>query len=177
MPEILDYHLVSDEAGELSLTNDAFALKNILNFGASEGIYLDLFLEFKGKSYGFGTFKTLKDDREAMRRMGQLLGDFIYEFEDFVWKHDDDFSWDRFKAFFAGDDGNLNWGRCGYTTKEEALASMAKDRRNSAKMAECPEKFSHLLVRDNAKKTNEYFRFDGEKFVPDPEYTVDLEAS
>ena len=54
---------------------------NSLNYGTSEGIYLDIGLEFRNPErtvIPLGTFKTLENNQEAMREMARLLADLIY---------------------------------------------------------------------------------------------------
>lgn len=81
MPDILDYALAA--SNPVSFTIYESDLKSKLNYGNGEGIYLDLWIEYfaDGKKCisGVGTFKTLREDREAMYIMAKLLADFIIE--------------------------------------------------------------------------------------------------
>lgn len=72
-----------------------FALGNCLDYGASEGIYLDLWIEYlvgdEEQRASIGTFKTLHEDAEAMHTMASLLADFIIEERSYVNDNLDDF--------------------------------------------------------------------------------------
>ena len=99
LPDSLDYALAGDES--VLLTNSDFELKSNLDYGASEGIYLDLWLKFfDSKGYkDFGTFKTLNTDREDMHTMAGILADFILELHSFIAENQDAFSWEGFNVY------------------------------------------------------------------------------
>lgn len=94
LPDILDYGL--EVSSHVPLRTCEFELKNNLDFGSSEGIYLDLWIEYYEDGglcrKGLGTFKTLRDDREAMHAMAGLLADFIVEERAYLNAHRDDFT-------------------------------------------------------------------------------------
>lgn len=97
---IMDYCLPNkkergyDEAIELS--NYRFDFRAVANFGGSEGIYIDCYIEGeytetprtrydhnKGEivpetHYHIATFKTLKEDLIAMQIMGELCGSMTF---------------------------------------------------------------------------------------------------
>lgn len=82
---IMDYFLPEDYEVR-KLTDYGFDFLTRLNFGC-EGIYLDCYLEgifrednTEGKTerLSCGTFKTLKDDLEAMKIMGELAGSLTF---------------------------------------------------------------------------------------------------
>ena len=76
LPKILDYTLADSKTVEIKSYECNFW--NSLNYGTSEGIYLDVGLEFlhpKHTVIPLGTFKTLEDSQEAMREMARLLAD------------------------------------------------------------------------------------------------------
>ncbi len=77
MPDILDYGLPAYHP--VPITKYKFDLKSNLNYGGSEGIYLDLWIEFCSDSKkcvnDLGTFKTLNRENEAMHIMAALLAD------------------------------------------------------------------------------------------------------
>ena len=90
---ILDYYLpnknepLSPEKDSY-LTNYDFSAMPVMEPGC-EGIYVDLFLEGQfGESENdrcsIGTFKTLRDDAEAYRLMGQLCGVLMYHTAKYV---------------------------------------------------------------------------------------------
>lgn len=83
---IMDYFLAEDyKVQELSDYEFDFLVK--LNFGGSEGIYLDCYIEGcfrennaerKTERLSCGTFKTLDESLDAMKIMGELAGSLIY---------------------------------------------------------------------------------------------------
>jgi hypothetical protein len=97
---IMDYYLPSNSEyykdDELELSDYEFNFDASAQFGSSEGIYINCSLNGKYtenelKRYNHsrgevepetrrsvGTFKTLKDDLEAMKIMGELCGAMIY---------------------------------------------------------------------------------------------------
>lgn len=91
---ILDYYLPNDEESlssgqERPLTNYEFNFAPAISFGGSEGIYVDLYLDGDCDEKGFqrtalGIFKTLRDDLDACRLMGQLCGVLMYHGADYV---------------------------------------------------------------------------------------------
>lgn len=102
MPDNLEYALPTTPQVKI-LTND-FRLRNNLGYGGSEGIYLDVYLEFKDEkgeieSKGLGTFKILDGSNEAMHIMANLLADFIVELREFVNAHKSDFIWQGVSVF------------------------------------------------------------------------------
>ena len=73
-------------------------LKNNLDYGGSEGIYLDLLIVYfddgERRRKGLGTFKTLSKSDEAMHTMAALLADFIIEECAYVNGNLDEFTWE-----------------------------------------------------------------------------------
>ncbi len=94
---ILDYYLPNDGKALSSeqnhpLTNYEFNFVPEISFGSSEGIYVDLYLDGDCDGSGFkrtelGVFKTLRDDLDACRLMGQLCGVLMYHGVDYVNKN------------------------------------------------------------------------------------------
>ncbi len=90
----LDYYLPNDGESLSSgkdgpLTNYEFNFVPVISFGGSEGIYVDLYLDGDCDGSGFkrtelGVFKTLRDDLDACRLMGQLCGVLMYHGVDYV---------------------------------------------------------------------------------------------
>lgn len=79
---IIDYFL-PESINVRKLTDYHFDFLTCVNFGGSEGIYLDCFL--KGsfdqsgqKMIGCGTYKTLNEDLKAMQIMGALAGSLTF---------------------------------------------------------------------------------------------------
>lgn len=94
LPRILDYSLASSKTVEIKSYECNFW--NSLNYGTSEGIYLDIGLEFRNPErtvIPLGTFKTLEDNQGAMWEMARLLADLIYTTFNFMNEHLDDFDW------------------------------------------------------------------------------------
>ena len=94
LPDILDYHLGPIQPKPI--TNYAFDVRNNLDYGGSEGIYLDLTLECcEGKATCFkdlGTFKTLGTSDQDMHIMAALLADFMIEATRYINANLDDFT-------------------------------------------------------------------------------------
>ena len=94
LPDILDYGLATHSP--VSITNYEYGLKNKLDYGGNEGIYLDMWIEYTADgtrcANGLGTFKTLRTDDEAMHIMAALLADFIIEEYAYVNANLDDFT-------------------------------------------------------------------------------------
>ena len=69
MPDILDYGLATHDP--IPMKTYEFNIRNNLDYGGSEGIYLDIWIEYyedkEKRISGVGTFKTLRDDKEAIK--------------------------------------------------------------------------------------------------------------
>ncbi len=144
IPGILEYG--SPAFNPVSLTNWNFDLKNNLDYGSSEGIYLDLWADYHSdgeiRKISIGTFKTLQDDQEAMRAMGMLLADFIVELYDYVHKNPDVFTWEGFNLYPLDASGKkLSW-HCTFDNVSDALKM--KDN--------LLEKYSYVCIRNNATR-------------------------
>ena len=89
LPDILDYGLATHSP--VPIKTYEFDLVNKLAHGGSEGIYLDLWIEYyvnnKREKKKLGTFKTLHKDDDAMHVMAGLLADFIIEGSAYVNEH------------------------------------------------------------------------------------------
>ena len=90
---ILDYIIpCAQEQGhneKNKLTAYEFDFVPIVNFGGSEGIYVDCYLKGKFDESGrysihIGTLKTLKDDLAACKIMGELCGALMYHERQYV---------------------------------------------------------------------------------------------
>lgn len=92
----LDYALA--ESTPKPITTYEYSFRNNLDYGGSEGIYLDLWIETDtdggAKRDKLGTFKTLETSGDAMHIMANLLADFIVEGSAYVNAHLDDFCWE-----------------------------------------------------------------------------------
>ncbi len=137
MPENLDYSLPCRD--KYPVDTYEVAIRNNLDYGGSEGIYLDLRLYLRGEERQFGTFKTLAEDREGMVEMGKLLGNFVAEFRSYLNENIDDFTWDGFDVHGLKEDGaKEGWGY------ECATLERALDRKT-----ELLRKYSKVMIRDN----------------------------
>ncbi len=149
LPDILDYGLAA--CGPVPITNYEFDLKSNLNYGGSEGIYLDLWIEYCGsgqKRQGMlGTFKTLSIDDKSMHIMAALLADFIIEELAYVNANLDAFTWEGADVHPIDESGKrMEWGySCG--TMEAALKR--KD--------ELLKKYPKAVVRDNATRKEKIY--------------------
>lgn len=150
LPDILDYGLATDKP--ISIRNCDFELKNNLDYGDNEGIYLNLWIvpfeDGEKRNCGLGIFKTLDRSDEAMHIMADLLADFIIETTSYVNRNQDDFTWEGADVRAFDGNGNLfNWYySCG--SMENALKR--KD--------ELLEKYPEVVVRDNATRKEKHFK-------------------
>ncbi len=113
LPEILDYGIATNHP--VPIRTYEFNLKSNLDYGGSEGIYLDLWIEYFADDErhvnGIGTFKTLRHDDEAMHIMAGLLADFIIEESVYVNANLDDFTWEGADDHLYDEAGKcLSWG-------------------------------------------------------------------
>jgi hypothetical protein len=152
MPDILDYGLA--EINSVPITTYAFAIRNNLDYGISEGIYLDLWIERyaddKRVCYGLGTFKTLDDSPEAMRTMAQLLADFIVAERRYLNKNLDDFTWEGADVHPIDKGKKFNWG---YSCRTMEAANRKKD--------ELLEKYDEVIIRDNKTRKESVYKKEG----------------
>lgn len=149
LPDILDYGLPTYRP--VPITTYEFDLKNNLGYGGSEGIYLDLWMEYcaNGKTHaeGVGTFKTLREDDEAMHVMAALLADFIIEEYAYVNANLDDFTWGGADVYLADESGKRTGGGYSCGTMEAALKR--KD--------ELLKKYPKIIVRNNATREEKIY--------------------
>lgn len=70
-----------------------------LNYGGSEGIYLDVYAEkYTGNEmdrFNIGTVKSLNEDAETFEKMGQLFGRFVGKAKEFIQKNSVDFEFEN----------------------------------------------------------------------------------
>lgn len=92
--DILDYYLPeSSKVREIS--NYEFDFFAVVNFGSSEGIYIDCYVEgivdendaTVVEKIPCGTFKTLGDDLTHMRIMGELAGLLTFYAKRYLHRH------------------------------------------------------------------------------------------
>ena len=150
LPDILDYELATNEP--VPIKTYQFNLKNDLAYGDSEGIYLNLWIEYsmEGKycKNDLGTFKTLHEDSEAMYSMSRLLADFIMEEYFYVNANLDDFTWEG--AEVRPVDESEKTFHFGYSCKSMEDALKRKD--------ELLQKYPCVAVRENSTRKEQLFR-------------------
>lgn len=156
MPDdILDYALAASHP--VPVRTCEFDTRNNLDYGASEGIYLDLAIEYyedgRKKTSKLGTFKTLQTDPEAMRTMARLLADFIVEEQEYVSAHMDAYTWTGVDVYAVDEDGR--WNGWGYSCHNLETALKRKD--------ELLEQYESVVVRDNATRKMKVYRRGGEE--------------
>lgn len=149
LPDILDYGIATSKPVPIRIYE--FELKNNLDYGGSEGIYLDLWIEYyednEWLKSDIGTFKTLEDGREAMHTMAGLLADFIIEGTAYINANIDDFTWTGADVRAFDENGKkLDW--C-YSCSNMKRALEKKD--------ELLKKYPQVAVRDNATRKERMF--------------------
>ena len=156
LPDILDYGLAT--SNPVPIRTYQFDLKHNLAYGGSEGIYLDLWIEYfvndEKRISSLGTFKTLDESSEAMHIMATLLADFILEEYAYVNENLDDFTWEGAVVHALKENGErVDWG---YTCGTMEAALKRKD--------ELLKDYQQVVVRDNAtRKEKIYSRKNKEK--------------
>ena len=142
LPDILDYHL-AERHDSKEIRSYEWDTIGIINFGGSEGIYLDVYAQGEignnESKVRLGTFKTLNRSREDFYIMAKLQTDFVYETRDFVNDHIDDFEWTGYNVrFYKGDKRTI-----GYTTgSKEGINRLLKRHIESD--------FDYVVITDNA---------------------------
>lgn len=142
LPDHLDYHLHEHNLVELS--DYQFDCNFKLDFGGSEGIYLDCYIEGildeteNHRRISLGTFKTLQASEDAMTKMGQLAGHFSFVLSKYVNSHLDDFTWKGFDVKFYKENGDIAFGySC--TDRERAIKRAEENK----------VKYAKVILRDN----------------------------
>lgn len=126
LPEILDYALASNRSCNVEVCDLDFEVVCNVNYGGSEGIYLDTYLEGvfthsdEKVRASFITFKTLEENDEALRIMCNLQADCMIETREYLKEHSKEFERKGFRMF--REDGLEDLG-CKYTfySAERAL--------------------------------------------------------
>ena len=154
--DILDYGLAT--SNPIPIRTYEFDLRNSLNYGGNEGIYLDLWIEYlvenEKRRAAIGTYKTLYEDDNAMHIMASLLADFMLEEHSYVNKNLDDFTWEGADVHALEENGErMNWGyTCG--TMEAALK----------KKDELLKHHQQVVVRDNAIRKEKIYSRQGVRY-------------
>ena len=149
IPDILDYSLAT--SNPIPIRTYEFDLRNSLNYGGNEGIYLVLWIEYRVENEkrraAIGTYKTLYEDDNAMHIMASLLANFIIEEHSYVNNNLDDFTWEGADVHALKENGErVNWGyTCG--TMEAALK----------KKDELLKHHKRVVVRDNVTRKEKIY--------------------
>ena len=153
LPDILDYGLATHNP--VPITNYEYGLRNKLDYGGNEGIYLELWMEYaadgKRCARDLGTFKTLSTDDEAMHIMAALLADFIIEEYAYVNANLDDFTWEGVNVHAIEESGEKS--KWGYSCGTMEVALKRKD--------ELLKKYPKVIVRDNATRKEKIYENGG----------------
>ena len=149
MPSILDYAL--PVYNPVLITTSEFEFKNNLDYGSSEGVYLDLWLEIdkddKTIKAELGTFKTLLEDYPAMEAMGKLLAGFIFEGRKYVNKNLDNFNWQGWEVYAFDDNGKK--AGFSYSCSSMDSAIVQKDK--------LMEYYPKVVIRDNETRNEKFY--------------------
>ena len=149
IPDILDYgHATSNP---IPIRTYEFDLRNSLNYGGNEGIYLVLWIEYlegnEKRRAAIGTYKTLYEDDNAMHIMASLLANFIIEEHSYVNKNLDDFTWEGADVHALKENGDrMSWG---YTCHTMEAALRRKD--------ELLKNHQQVVVRNNATRKEKIY--------------------
>lgn len=153
IPEILEYAI--PESTVTDIKTDEFTLCSHLDWGASEGIYLDVWLEIDDEDQtrikvGLGTFKTLHDGQLAMRIMARLLADFIFELDRFKAENRSAFEFTGYRVTAYKDGGIAVKPTIWYLNKEMAEQEAEKSLK----------KYPVVSVTELATDTVKYYKAD-----------------
>ncbi|MDE7432011.1 MAG: hypothetical protein K2N34_08870 [Lachnospiraceae bacterium] len=159
LPSILDYGLATYKP--VPIKTYEFDLVNKLAHGGSEGIYLDLWIEYfvngEKEKKKLWTFKTLCEDDDAMHVLAGLLADFIIEGCSYVNAHLDDFTWEGVDVHALDENGErYSWG---YTCSDMETALHRKD--------ELLKKYPQVVVRDNVTRKEKMFSQESNELTSD----------
>ena len=134
-----------------------------MNFGGCEGIYLHLYCRGEtgndNDRIPVGVYKTLQDDIDAFKSMGDLNAEFVFETRSLVNKNMDDFTWMGYDIYEQDTEGCIipryevrDWKRALSVADE-----MAKDRRHPV---------NRILLRENSTRIVTAYDVKGECLVP-----------
>ena len=149
IPDILDYGNAT--SNPVPIRTYEFDLRNSLNYGSNEGIYLELWIKYRVENEkrraAIGTYKTLYKDANAMYIMASLLANFIIEEHSYVNNNLDDFTWEGADVYALKENGDrINWG---YTCGTMEAALKRKD--------ELLKHHKKVVVRDNTTRKEKIY--------------------
>ncbi len=146
LPDVVKCFYAADNPIPMSSIN--FRIVGDLYY--NEGIYLQLWHKRTDddteKLIGFGTFYSLRQDREAMQLMGKLLADVLAENQRYVNGHLDDFTWEGTEVYAVDEDGNRWYQYHMVSSMEQALE--IKDEL----LKKCPT----VIIRDNITRKKQF---------------------
>ena len=150
VPDILDYALAA--WNPKPLLDYGFDVLGCVNYGGSEGIYIDLFYSGdigNGVEKGeIGTIKTLSRSDEAFLAMAELMARFQIEATRFINKNLVDFAHVGYDArFYFNGEEKFHYG---FTDKRsKSLDEAKKDAYHYLRMAE-PYNYDYVIITENA---------------------------
>ncbi len=161
VPGIIDYAL--PEGNAVPLMNYAFDVLGCVNYGYSEGIYVDLFYNgdigasqvTKGQ---IGTIKTLRRDAESFRQMALLMSNFQINAHQFINSHLDDFTHTGYDAHFYFDGDSEDNFRYGYTDHRSKSLNEAKKDACRYLCMEPPYDYDYAIVLENSTGKEVFIR-------------------
>lgn len=114
---------------DVVLDSYEYCLESSLNYGGSEGIYLDIYYvncSDRRNRQEILCAKTLDEDAEAMKNMAQLLAEFTVAFDELVRKNLEDFTWTGASVFPVDANNERMKGLCAYETSDTSEAHIAE---------------------------------------------------
>ena len=146
IPNNIDYIRATDSPEPIR--TDEFSITNNLDFGGSEGAYLDLAIRIVDDDgnkavFPLGCIKTLEEGQEGLRNLAVILADFIYEVRQFYQENWDDFLWNGYTVEPRYKDSQRPY-KIHPRSYTKALEHVEKLFRQGA---------SSVAVRDNALRT------------------------
>lgn len=158
LPNVVKCFYAADNP--IPMTTFNFRIVNDLYYDG--GIYLRLWHKCTvddgtEKMIGFGTFYSLRQDREAMQLMGKLLADILIESKRYINEHIDDFTWEGTEVYALDKDGNRWYQYHMVSNKEETM--QIKD--------ELLKKYPTVIIRDNTTRKKTIYKnyADDDKIV------------
>ena len=149
MPDILDYAIPA--YNNVLITTSELEFKNNLDYGSSEGIYLDIWIIFdrdgRNVQEKLGTFKTLLEDGAAMETMGKLLAGFIFEGYQYINSNPGNFNWEGIDVYAIDSDGNKAGFSYYCENMEEAVYRKDKLLKN----------YPRVIIRDNTTRNKKFY--------------------
>lgn len=149
LPDILEYGLNSFD--EVPIRSYHWDTIGIVNFGSSEGIYLDIYAwgnvtqEDKQEKIKLATYKTLHTDKEAFKVMSDLNAEFVFAMQAFVNANMDDFLWTGKTVRFYNTDGAEDYAVICFGNNDADLTA-----KHYLKLF--PDRFGFAEVTDNATR-------------------------